>query len=108
MEEKEIKPKMTVEQPKKMSYEELEGIAHQLSEQARNLHNELMSTRQKLNEMNAFNMFKRLDYLFKVLENESKFASEFVETCSDEIVEILTLPDEDEQTEEASETPVEG
>ena len=50
------------ERPKKMSYEQLEQIAHQLSEQARKLYSQLQQS-------NMTNMFKRLDYLFKVVEN---------------------------------------
>ena len=50
----------------KMSYEELENIAHQLSEQSRVL-------MQKLQEANMGNMFKRLDYLFKIIEFEHRF-----------------------------------
>ena len=38
-------------------------------------------------------MFKRLDYLFKVLELGHQFTSEFVINCADEIVGILTIPD---------------
>ena len=48
--------------PKKMSYEQLENIAHQLSEQAKQLYT-------RLQEANMTNMFKRLDYLFKIVEN---------------------------------------
>ena len=48
--------------PEKMSYEQLENVAHQLSEQSRQLY-------AKLQEANMANMFKRLDYLFKVVEN---------------------------------------
>ena len=50
----------------KMSYEELENIAHQLSEQSRVLV-------QKLQEANMTNAFKRLDYLFKVIDLSSRF-----------------------------------
>ena len=49
------------ERPEKMSYEQLENIAHQLSEQAKQLY-------MKLQAANMGNMFKRLDYLFKVVE----------------------------------------
>ena len=45
------------ERPEKMSYEQLENIAHQLSEQAKQLH-------MKLQAANMSNVFKRLDYLY--------------------------------------------
>ena len=69
MEEKEVKAPSS----EKLSYEELENVAHQLSEQNRQLY-------AKLQEVNISNMFKRLDYLFKVVENASMFDLEF---CTD-------------------------
>lgn len=80
------------ENPEKMSYEQLEGVAHQLSEQARQLH-------AKLQEANMENIFKRLDYLFEVVKNSLAFDEKFVEECTKEIVNWLTLP-EKENTEE--------
>ena len=62
-----------------------------------------------LKEMDMANMFKRLDYLFKVLEISSKnnaasdypcFAKEFVEKCVQEIQEAMTLKQEEEGKEE--------
>lgn len=69
---------------KKLTYEELEGIVHQLSEQARSLS-------KRLEETNMFNLFKRLDYLFKVLDNKSCFEYTFIESVVKEIQESLTL-----------------
>ena len=75
---------------KKMSYEELENVARQLSEQTRQLY-------AKLQEMNMVNMFKRLDYLFKVAEFSHMFNSEFVTTCTQEIQDLLTVPEEKQE-----------
>ena len=58
----EMQPTKETERPEKMSYEQLENVAHQLSEQAKQLY-------MKLQAANMSNMFKRLDYLFKVVEN---------------------------------------
>ena len=80
------------ENSEKMSYEQLENIAHQLSEQNRQLYT-------KLQESNLINMFKRLDYLFKVLENEKAFDSEFINACTNEIKELMTVPNNVEQEE---------
>jgi chromosome condensin MukBEF complex kleisin-like MukF subunit len=74
--------------PDKMSYEQLENIAHQLSEQTRQLH-------QRLQEANLANMFQRLNYLFKVIENKDTFPEEFVHNCVTEVVDIMTIPDEE-------------
>lgn len=84
------------EQPQKMSYEQLEQIAHQLSEQARQLYGQLQKA-------NLSNMFKRLDYLFKVVENGYMFKQDFLEKCINEIEDIMTVPEETGSEEE--ETP---
>lgn len=70
----------------KMSYEELQSIATQLGQQNQHLH-------ARLHQLEMSNLFKRLDYLFKVLENAPNFSYEFVESCASEIKEILTIPD---------------
>lgn len=71
--------------PEKMSYEQLENVAHQLSEQNKQLYT-------KLQEINMVNVFKRLDYLFKVLEYNHMFDEEFVTKCSTEVVDLMTVP----------------
>ena len=76
--------------PEKLSYEQLEQIAHQLSEQARQLYSQLQKS-------NMTNMFKRLDYLFKVVENGHMFKQDFLEKCIAEIEEIMTVPEEVEK-----------
>ena len=83
----ENKNQVEATQPKKMSYEELEQIAHQLSDQTRQLY-------AKLQEANMINMFKRLDYLFKVIELPHMFSTEFATACAQEIQDLLTIPEE--------------
>lgn len=80
------------EQPQKMSYEQLEQVAHQLSEQAKQLY-------MKLQAANMGNMFKRLDYLFKVVENGHMFKQDFLEKCIAEIEELMTVPKDVEEEE---------
>ena len=77
---------------KKLSYEQLEQIANQYSEQARQLY-------LKLQEVNMTNMFKRMDYLFKVVENNKVFSSNFVEKCTNELEELMKLPEETKEEE---------
>ena len=86
----EMKPQM--QRPEKMSYEQLEGIAHQLSEQNRQLF-------AKLQELNMTNMFKRLDYLFKVIENGHMFKQYFLEKCTAEVESLMTVPEQEEKPE---------
>ena len=92
----EMKPAPEATRPEKMSYEQLENIAHQLSDQAKQLY-------AKLQEANMVNMFKRLDYLFKVVENAHAFNEEFVAKCVSEIEDLMTVPETEEETEDKPE-----
>ena len=83
------------DKPGKMSYEQLEQVAHQLSEQARQLYSQLQKS-------NLNNMFKRLDYLFKVVENGHIFDQDFTNKCIDEIENIMTIQEESEGNTEDS------
>lgn len=77
-------------QPKKYSYEELNNICHQLSEE-----NEALVMR--LKERAIEQVFRRLDYLFAVINNSEKFGDkylEFVEKCKKEIVDLMTIPEQ--------------
>ena len=89
-----MQPAIKEERPeKKLSYSELENVAHQLSEQTKQLY-------MKLQAANMSNMFKRLDYLFKVVENGHMFKQDFLEKCIAEIEEIMTVPEETDKEEE--------
>ena len=63
---------------KKLTYEELENYARQISMQNSNLV-------AKLEEANLANLFTRINYLFQILQAHEFFASEFVEECAKEI-----------------------
>ena len=70
----------------KLTYEQHNDVCNQLFQQNQEL-------RKSLQEMNAVNVFKRLDYLFKVVELASTFKdSDFINSCMDEIKEALTIP----------------
>lgn len=77
----------------KMSYEELEQLAAQLSQQSQQLY-------ARLQQADMTNMFKRLDYLFKVVENHNQFPAEFVTTCVAEIMNIMDIQDTEDTKEE--------
>lgn len=75
---------------KKLSYEQLENVAHQLSEQSKKLY-------EKLQEVNMTNVFKRLDYLFKVIEaGDTLLSTEFVKKCAKEIEDLMTVEEKEE------------
>ena len=75
------------ENKEKLSYEQLEEVARQMEGQLRQVY-------AKLQDANMQNLFKRLDFLFKVLETEHMFPLAFVQKCADEIKSILTIPEE--------------
>ena len=77
-------------QPEKMSYETLENVARQLSDQ-------VVQLRAKVYEKTTEQAFKRLDYLFKILENKESFPKEFLESCIAELMTVMTLSEEDEE-----------
>jgi len=89
------------EKKQQMSYEELSNVAHQLSEQAKALYT-------KLQEANMTNAFKRLDYLFMVLENSNLYfeygKTDFVKNAMDEIQAIITVPDPEVMPDTKSDT----
>ena len=68
-----------VKEQKKMSYEELETLVKNLYA--------------RLQQVEIANMFRRVDYLFKVVENSHNFPQEFVDKCVAEIAEFLTVPE---------------
>ena len=96
-----MQPATNDERPEKLSYEQLENVAHQLSEQAKQLY-------MKLQAANMSNMFKRLDYLFKVVENGHMFKQDFLEKCIAEIEEIMTVPEETDKEEETPDIETEN
>lgn len=74
----------------KYSYEELENICHQLSEQARTLYAQLQ-------EANLSNIYTRLSFLFKVMENAAMFDTDFTDKCSNEIVKLMAVEEDDSE-----------
>lgn len=77
----------------KMSYEELENVAAQLSQQNQQLY-------ARLQQSEVSNMLSRLEFLFKVVKNATAFPAEFVEKCVAEIVDIMTIPEVETTKEE--------
>lgn len=78
----------------KMDYESLKNVAAQLSEQNKQLNARVI-------ELSNFNLFKRLEFLFKVVENIGSFSITFSDKCIKEIEDIMTIPEtKEESTEE--------
>lgn len=83
--------------PKKLSYEELENVCHQLSAQAQQLNNQNQQLKVALNESNLTNLYKRLDYLFEVINRDNAYLSqEFKAKCANEIETLMATPEPEE------------
>lgn len=79
-----------MEENKKLTYEQLQNVAANLSTQVQQLNRQLQ-------EANMFNAFKRLDYLFKVVDSTGPFDTDFILTCVDEIKKIMTIEENKEE-----------
>ncbi len=75
---------------KKISYEQLENVAMQLQQKC-----VMYEQKLKLIDMTA----TRLNYLFKVVEYEMSFNRAFVNKCTEEIENILTIEDDKKEEE---------
>lgn len=74
-----------INQQGKISYEQMKTIAIQATQQAQVFEQEVLKLRDN-------NLFVRLDFLFKVVENSTKFNTSFVTKCVSEIELLLTIP----------------
>lgn len=74
----------------KLSYEQLENICHQLSQQSRELYT-------KLQQAEMSNMWTRLNFLFEVLKNSIHFSEEFVEKATNEIEQLMAFEDSESE-----------
>lgn len=77
------------EAPKKLSYEELNTTAAQLSAQVQQLAYQNSQLRMQMEHI-VNDVFKRLDYLFNVVKYKECFDETFVTNCIAEIVDIMT------------------
>lgn len=82
--------KNNVTEERTFTKQEVENIVAQINNQAR-MQCENMAKRCQFLEEQL--MFKRLDYLFKVIENAGNFDMEFVQKCTKEIEAGLTIPE---------------
>ena len=94
-----------VQTPAKLSYEDLEKAAQQLSQQAEALYREDKQLREAVNNINRQDAYAELNFKFKVLDNPSLFSDEFVARTIESIESTMTPPkDVDEpNTKEAKE-----
>lgn len=75
-----------------MSADEMKAIIHEQGDYINKLHN-------AINGMNLKNLYMRLDYLFRVVENSDKFESSFVDEARTEIATIMRKPNQEKADE---------
>lgn len=75
---------------KKLSYEQLEGAAKQLSAQIDALVKDNQQLKVLVQKLQLDNLFAELNFRFKVLEHVEVFPREFVDRIVSEIQDIMT------------------
>lgn len=85
---------------KKLTYEQLETAAKQISAQLDAVVKENSQLREILKKEQIGNMLTELEFRFKVLNYADMFPSDFVESCVSAIVDVMTPAKEDTETEE--------
>jgi len=84
--------KVTAKQ-EKLSYDELNQVSQQLFQE-----NKMLRT--KVQELSVEAFYKRIEYMFKVVELASVFSKEFVERTIQEIETVMTAEEEQKAEEE--------
>ena len=83
----------------KLSYEQLENVANQLSQQNNKMREQGQKMLQALQEANLVNFYKRLDYLWQVITMDCKYISEeFKQECGNTFMEMM-FPKQEEPVE---------
>ena len=85
-----INQKSKVNRENKLTYEQLNDACNKLLQQNRQLI-------QRSRELEQFALNKRLDYLFKIIEFNKMFSSDFVVSCTEEIEQAMTIPQEEDK-----------
>lgn len=80
---------------KKLTYEQLNQAAQQISQQAEALYKENQQLKEALNRISIQNGYTELSFKFKVVENSTMFPKEFVERTITDIVNTMTVTDEE-------------
>ncbi len=97
--------KVKINAQEKLSYEQVLEVANGLQDQNQYLKNQCNQLAAKLREVSEFTAFKRLDYLFKVVELPVhsvlyRFSSDFVDSCVKEIESTITIASDGNEAKE--------
>lgn len=88
------------QQVEKLSYEELENAAQQMSVQAKALYEENLKLKEALDQTEVANAYTQLNFRFKVLENYAHFSPEFIEDNIKAIERMMTYKEEKKDEEQ--------
>lgn len=91
MEEKKVQA-----QPKKLSYEELENVAKQLSEQLNTVVAANKQLEMRLRQINMDNIFTQLQFRMEIAKNKELFSDEF-NVSNIKMIESILTPQEQEE-----------
>ena len=95
---KEVKKEVKKNAVKKLSYEELENVAKQISAQAEAIVKENQQLKAALQQVQLDNVYKELELKFKALEYGDFFSPNFIDTCIQSIEEIMTPAENKEES----------
>lgn len=100
--EKEVRGTVENQENRKLSYEELENIAHQLSAQAQQLNAKNKQLADIIEQTNIDNMLRRLDWLWSITTIENKYLTEeFRKKCGEEFMHLMAQPEPNTEEEGA-------
>lgn len=87
-----VNSKKEKKEDKKLSYDELKNYASQLVD----VNNKMKKV---IEELSNESFLKRIDILFKVLDNKELFGDEFTTMCVEELKEIIVIKRDEEEEE---------
>lgn len=81
----------------KYSYEQLKNICD-------HLYKDKIELIKRLQQVEQYSMFKRMEFLLKIIEMSEKFNdADFITTCIDEVKEIMTVPEQGDAADDKKE-----
>lgn len=84
-----------VKEVKKLSYEELENAAQQLSVQLQQANQKNQQLIEVINQTNVQNLLQRLEWLWRILDSENNYLTEeFKTNCATEFMQLMAKPEE--------------
>ena len=88
-------------QAKKTSWnaEEVNSIVNQYQNQIQQYEQYIQAMQNQIKELEIDGIIKRVDILFQVLKYSNFFGAKYVNTCVEELKQIITLPAKPEVTE---------